>query len=77
MEEKKHRHKHPAAAIEPGRPENAAEAGALIRDTDMAEKLMQRITESILEEAGMSMLAQANVNSESVIWLLQDVFVMI
>ena len=43
-----------------------------IRDMDMAEKLMELIKVSILTEAGVAILAQANVSTAGVILLLRE-----
>ncbi|MBE5906842.1 MAG: hypothetical protein E7277_08690 [Lachnospiraceae bacterium] len=51
--------------------ENAQSAESLIRDTDMDSEMDQFSKEKILENASMSMLAQANQQSARVLQLLQ------
>ena len=51
--------------------ENTAGAQELIRDTDMAKKLIGLIKASILTEEGMPIPAQANVSAEGVILMLR------
>lgn len=51
--------------------ENTTAAESRIRDTDMAKELVEYSISSILEQAGQSMLAQANHNSQNVLSLLQ------
>ena len=51
--------------------ENTQSAESLIRDTDMAEQMVDFSKNSILAQAGQSMLAQANQLPQSVLSLLQ------
>ena len=51
--------------------ENTQAAESLIRDTDMASEMVKYSKESILQQAGQSMLAQANQDAGSVLQLLQ------
>ncbi len=51
--------------------ENTSSAESLIRDTDMADEMVRFSKESILQQAGQSMLAQANQQPQSVLQLLQ------
>ncbi|MBD5533737.1 MAG: hypothetical protein HDQ98_16350 [Lachnospiraceae bacterium] len=51
--------------------ENTQQAESLIRDTDMAKTMVEHSIASILQQAGISMMAQANKNPESVLQLIQ------
>ncbi len=51
--------------------ENTTSAEAAIRDTDMAEEMVKYANANILEQAGQSMLAQANQSNQGVLTLLQ------
>jgi flagellin len=51
--------------------ENMQAAESLIRDTDMAAETVQFVKNRILVEAGTAMLAQANLQPQSVLQLLQ------
>ena len=51
--------------------ENTTTAESRIRDTDMAEEMVEYSKNNILAQAGQSMLAQANQSTQSVISLLQ------
>lgn len=50
--------------------ENIQAAESLIRDTDMAEQMVEFVKNSILVQAGTAMLAQANLKPQSVLQLL-------
>ena len=50
--------------------ENTQYAESQIRDTDMAEIYIQNARDSILQQAGQTMLAQANQNRQGVLKLL-------
>ncbi len=50
--------------------ENTTEAEATIRDTDMAEEMVKYSNLQILQQAGQSMLAQANQSNQGVMTLL-------
>jgi len=50
--------------------ENLQAAESLIRDADMASEMVQFVKNSILQNAGTSMLAQANTQPQSVLKLL-------
>jgi flagellin len=50
--------------------ENLQAAESQIRDTDMAEQMVEYTKNQILNQAGSAMLAQANVRSQSVLQLL-------
>jgi flagellin len=50
--------------------ENLQAAESLIRDTDMAEQMVEFVKNSILVQSGTAMLAQANVKPQSVLQLL-------
>jgi flagellin len=50
--------------------ENLQAAESLIRDTDMAEQMVEFVKNSILIQSGTAMLAQANVKPQSVLQLL-------
>ena len=51
--------------------ENTASAESRIRDTDMAEEMVEYSKNNILAQAGQSMLAQANQSTQGVLSLLQ------
>lgn len=51
--------------------ENETAAESVIRDTDMAKEMVQYSLKNILEQAGNSMMAQANQSNEMVLSLLQ------
>ena len=51
--------------------ENTTAAEAQIRDTDMAEEMVKYSNTNILQQAGQSMLAQANQSNQGVLNLLQ------
>ena len=51
--------------------ENTTSAESRIRDTDMAEKMVNYSKNNILQQAGQSMLAQANQSTQGVLSLLQ------
>lgn len=51
--------------------ENTSSAESLIRDTDMAEEMVNYSKNQILASAGQSMLAQANTANQGVLSLLQ------
>lgn len=50
--------------------ENTTSAESQIRDTDMAEEMVEYSKNSILQQAGQSMLAQANQSNQGVLSLL-------
>ena len=51
--------------------ENTQNAESRIRDTDMAEEMVEYPKNNILAQAGQSMLAQANQSTQGVLSLLQ------
>jgi flagellin len=51
--------------------ENTQSAESRIRDTDMAEEMVEYSKNNILAQAGQSMLAQANQATQGVLSLLQ------
>lgn len=51
--------------------ENTTSAESAIRDTDMAEEMVKYFNSNILQQAGQSMLAQANQANQGVLSLLQ------
>ena len=51
--------------------ENTTAAESRIRDTDMAEEMVEYSKNNILAQAGQSMLAQANTSTQGVLSLLQ------
>jgi flagellin len=51
--------------------ENTQAAESRIRDTDMASMMVDYTKERILDQAGIAMLAQANVRNQGVLQLLQ------
>ena len=51
--------------------ENTSSAESRIRDTDMAEEMVEYSKNNILAQAGQSMLAQANQSNQGVLSLLQ------
>jgi flagellin len=50
--------------------ENIQAAESLIRDTDMAEQMVEFVKNTILVQSGTAMLAQANLKTQSVLQLL-------
>ena len=52
--------------------ENLTDAESRIRDTDMAEEMVRFSKNNILQQAGQSMLAQANQSTQGVLSLLQQ-----
>ena len=51
--------------------ENTTAAESTIRDTDMAEEMVRYSNQNILQQAGQSMLAQANQAKQGILSLLQ------
>ena len=51
--------------------ENTTSAESRLRDTDMAEEMVQYSNLNILAQAGQSMLTQANQSKQGVLTLLQ------
>lgn len=51
--------------------ENTTSAESGIRDTDMAQEVVRLSNFNILEQAGYTMMAQANQNNQGVLSLLQ------
>lgn len=51
--------------------ENTTAAESAIRDTDMAEEMVQHTTQQILLQAGISMMTQANHQPDQILTLLQ------
>ena len=51
--------------------ENTQSAESRIRDTDMAEEMVEYSKNNILAQAGQSMLAQGNQSTQGVLSLLQ------
>ncbi len=51
--------------------ENTQSAESLIRDTDVAEEMLEYSVNNILAQAGTSMLSQANQSTQSMLQLLQ------
>ena len=51
--------------------ENTTAAESRIRDTDMAEEMVEFSKNNILAQAGQSMLAQANTSTQGVLSLLR------
>lgn len=60
-----------AKAVDDNTAENTQYAESRIRDTDMAKEMVNYSKHSILEQAGLSMLAQANQSTQGVLSLLQ------
>lgn len=60
-----------AMAIDDNAAENTQAAESQIRDTDMAAEIVKYAKESILEQVGHSVLAQANQSTQGVLSLLQ------
>jgi flagellin len=50
--------------------ENLQAAESLIRDTNMAEQMVEFVKNTILVQSGTAMLAQANLKPQSVLQLL-------
>jgi flagellin len=51
--------------------ENTQSAESRIRDTDMAEEMLEYSKNNILQQAGQTILAQANQSTQGVLQLLQ------
>ena len=51
--------------------ENTQAAESQIRDTDMAKEMVKHSNTNVLQQAGQSMLAQANQANQGVLSLLQ------
>ncbi|MCL2188903.1 MAG: hypothetical protein FWC16_08290 [Defluviitaleaceae bacterium] len=51
--------------------ENLSAANSRIRDTDMAREMMRLTMANVLQQAGISMLAQTQTTTERVLQLLQ------
>ena len=51
--------------------ENVTASESRIRDTDMADEMVKYSKNNILQQAGQSMLAQANQSTQGVLSLLQ------
>jgi flagellin-like hook-associated protein FlgL len=51
--------------------ENLSASNSRIRDADMAHEMMRLTTANVLQQAAVSMLAQANQQAQNVLWLLQ------
>ena len=51
--------------------ENIASSESTIRDTDMAQEVVNMTKSQILQQAGVSMLAQANSTPQTLLKLLQ------
>lgn len=60
-----------AMAINNNTAENTDAAESRIRDTDMAEEISRFTKDGIIQQAGQSMLAQANQNRQGILSLLQ------
>lgn len=60
-----------AVKINDNTSENTQAAESLIRDTDMATEMVKFSTQGILQQAGQSMLAQADQSNQGVLSLLQ------
>lgn len=60
-----------AYSINANSAENTQAAESQIRDTDMAEEMISYSRHNILEQAGQSMLAQANQSTQGILSLLQ------
>jgi flagellin len=52
--------------------ENTSSAESRIRDTDMASEMVEYSKNNILQQAGQSMLAQANQQTQGILSLLQQ-----
>lgn len=51
--------------------ENTQAAESRVRDTDMADEMVEYSASNIIAQAGQSMLAQANQNRQGILQLLQ------
>jgi len=60
-----------AVAVLQTQSKNTAAAESVIRDANFAEEVANLTKYQILAQSGMAALAQANVNSQSVLRLLQ------
>lgn len=52
--------------------ENLSASESRIRDADIAEVSSELVAHQIMQQAGVSVLAQANTSSQSVLQLLQQ-----
>lgn len=59
-----------AKSVDDNTAENTQNAEARIRDTDMAEEMVEYSKHDILEQAGQAMLAQANQSTQGILSLL-------
>lgn len=59
-----------AKAVDDNTAENTQYAESRIRDTDMAEEMVEHSKNNILEQVGQSMLAQANQSTQGILSLL-------
>ena len=59
-----------AKAVDDNTSENTQYAESRIRDTDMAEEMVEHSKNNILEQVGQSMLAQANQSTQGILSLL-------
>ncbi len=60
-----------AQAIVDNTSENTQDAESVMRDTDMAKEMLEYTRSSLLEQAGQSILAQANQTPQGILSLLQ------
>jgi flagellin len=51
--------------------ENLSSSESRIRDADMAKEMMQLLKQNVLEQAGVSMLTQANLSAQAVLQVLR------
>ena len=60
-----------AVAVDDNTSENVQSSESRLRDTDMADEMVQYSRSNILAQAGQSMLAQANQSTQGILSLLQ------
>ena len=60
-----------AVAVDNNTSENVQSSESRLRDTDMADEMVQYSRSNILAQAGQSMLAQANQSTQGILSLLQ------
>lgn len=60
----------PAYAVNMNLSENTTDAESRIRDTDMAKEMVEQSKQNILEQVGMSVMAQANQQNQGILSLI-------
>ena len=59
-----------AYAVNMNLSENTTDAESRIRDTDMAKEMVEQSKQNILEQVGMSVMAQANQQNQGILSLI-------